>query len=148
MTGADPRLRVWSGDWLFLGAWVLGAVGGYAAAVQAHMAQLQVVLVCAAFFLAAYALAWVVGRVVGRPQRSAPKPRTMGATGAVVVTLLGWWSLLLVLNPIVVYWRPPLYTVQNFVWFMAGLQIAELVGRAVEHRGRRTPAANVTPQKA
>jgi hypothetical protein len=71
-----------------------------------------------------------------------------GATGAVVVTLLGWWSLLLVLNPIVVYGRPPLYTVQNFVWFMAGLQIAELVGRAVEHRGRRTPAANVTPQKA
>jgi hypothetical protein len=71
----------------------------------------------------------------------------MGATGAVVVTLLGWWSVLFLLNRFVVYWWPPLYAVQNFVWFMAGLQIAGLVGRAVEHQGRQHLAPTVGSQK-
>lgn len=53
--------------------------------------------------------------------------------------------LFLLLSPFVLFWWEPVYTVQWFVWFMAGFQISRLLGRAVEIRSRQQSLNDVDP---
>jgi hypothetical protein len=134
-----PRRGIGSGDWFLLGSWVAGAVVGYVVAIQPAVTNIAVIAAYGAGVLLFFGLAWMVGRLTGRRMGPMARARGMGAIGSGVVALLAWWVVLLVLNPFVA-WGSPLYQVQNFVWFLSGLQIMDLVGRAVELQVERAAA--------
>jgi hypothetical protein len=128
-----------SGDWFFLASWVAGAVAGYVVAIQPSVTDIAVFAACGGGVVFFVAAASIVGRLTGRRMGPMGRARGMGAIGSGVVALLAWWVVLLMLNPFVA-WGSPLYRVQNFVWFLSGLQIMDLVGRAVELRVERAAA--------
>ena len=143
MAAPVPRSGIGSGDGLYLASWVTGAVVGFAVAIQPGVPDIAVIAACGAGALLFLAAAWIAGRLTGRRMGPTARARGMGAIGSGVIALIAWWVLLLVLNRFVVY-GSPLYQVQNFIWFLSGLQIMDLVGRAVEHRIERASARRVS----
>ena len=129
---------LWSGDWWALGAWIVAALAGTIASLQARATDEQVLLVVILVMFAVIGAGWVLGRIISRPLlESAPRATGMGAVGAGAVFLTAWVALVIsVMYVFRLSWeltRP----VPALVLFASGGQQASVISRAVEVRTTR-----------